>query len=103
MSLSVDRRGSRSELPYLDSQRWQPVLLIFLLICVHGSLTEDEVDFRKPVQHTASATCPEKMPVWQCVRLTWSAPPCRTNFDCAMPFPCCVTWCRNFCANDFRA
>nr|XP_054924498.1 uncharacterized protein LOC129383760 [Dermacentor andersoni] len=103
MRLAVSHRSSQREFPYHGPQCWQRALLIVLLLWVRGSLAEDEIDLRRPVHHTASATCPEKMPVWQCVRLSWSAPPCRTNFDCAMPFPCCVTWCRNFCANDFRA
>ncbi|EEC02350.1 hypothetical protein IscW_ISCW001095 [Ixodes scapularis] len=49
------------------------------------------------------SSCPEKIQLWHCMRLTWTAPPCHSNFDCAMPFPCCTTWCRNFCANDFRS
>ncbi|XP_077495436.1 uncharacterized protein LOC144106489 isoform X1 [Amblyomma americanum] len=79
------------------------LLALLLLLCARASLAEEGDDLREPVHHTASTTCPEKIPLWQCLRLSWSAPPCRTNFDCAMPFPCCVTWCRNFCANDFRA
>ncbi|XP_077547007.1 uncharacterized protein LOC144159410 [Haemaphysalis longicornis] len=93
--------GSRHEFKLLS--RWY-VALLLALICVPAVLSTDDIeDFRKPLHHTAAATCPERVPVWQCLRLSWSAPPCRNNFDCAMPYPCCLTWCRNFCANDYRS
>ncbi|XP_040067496.1 uncharacterized protein LOC8025523 [Ixodes scapularis] len=79
----------------------RPSLLIVLWLFI--SAVEAQVSIKRPIHHTAMSSCPEKIQLWHCMRLTWAAPPCHSNFDCAMPFPCCTTWCRNFCANDFRS
>ncbi|XP_077495437.1 uncharacterized protein LOC144106489 isoform X2 [Amblyomma americanum] len=103
LQLGLTAAGWMSGAPSPPGLKPARLLALLLLLCARASLAEEGDDLREPVHHTASTTCPEKIPLWQCLRLSWSAPPCRTNFDCAMPFPCCVTWCRNFCANDFRA